>query len=283
MKTTLPAIALGGIFMISPAIGQESGEVLANADDIAPWPEGDAFWDPLSSGGYGPEMVVIPAGSFGMGCVSGAGCRDEEEAVREVTIPRPFAVSKYEVTFEQYDRFAMPTGSVEDEGWGRGGRPVINVSWQDAQDYVRWLSEQTGAEYRLLSEAEWEYAARAGASTAYSWGNRIGSGHANCTGCGGQWDGSRTAPVGSFPANAFGLHDMHGNVWEWVEDCWSTGVGGGRTDGTAWTPNGCSRRVLRGGSWHGAPLTLRSGYRDGDGPEFRYATLGFRVARTLTP
>ena len=168
-------------------------------------------------------MVVIPAGRFRMGCVSGQDCGgDREFPVHEVTIPQAFAVSKYEVTFEDYDRFTYPN-RVDDEGWGRGRRPVINVSWSDAQEYVAWLSRQTGQTYRLLSEAEWEYVARAGSSSLYSWGNDIGSNRANCADldefgtCGDQWE--YTAPVGSFPANAFGVHDMHGNVTEWVEDC----------------------------------------------------------------
>ena len=132
---------------------------------------------------------------------------------------RVFAVSKYEVTFEDYDRFTYPN-RVDDEGWSRGRRPVINVSWNDAQEYVSWLSRQTGQSYRLLSEAEWEYVVRAGSSTAYSWGNDIGPNRANCRDweglgtCGDRWE--YTAPVGSFQANAFGVHDMHGNVFDWV-------------------------------------------------------------------
>ena len=135
---------------------------------------GQSFSDALNSGGQGPEMVVIPAGRFRMGCVSGQGCFESERPVHDVTIPQAFAVSKYEVTFEDYDRFTYPN-RVDDEGWGRGRRPVINVSWDDAQEYVAWLSRQTGQSYRLLSEAEWEYVARAGSSTAYSWGNAIGN------------------------------------------------------------------------------------------------------------
>ena len=165
-----------------------------------------------------------------------------------MTIPRAFAVSKYEVTFEDYDRFTYPN-RVDDNGWGRGARPVINVSWDDAQEYVGWLSGQTGQSYRLLSGSEWEYVARAGTSTAYSWGNAIGSNRANCVGCGSQWDGSQTAPAGSFSANAYGVHDMHGNVWEWVEDCWNGSYAGAPSDGSAWRSGDCSVRVLRGGSW----------------------------------
>ena len=166
---------------------------------------------------YEPEMVEIPGGSFRMGCVSGKDCVDWEHPVHEVRV-EAFELSGYEVTFEEYDRFTEATGRVraEDEGWGRGRRPVINVSWADAVAYTRWLSAETGRRYRLPSEAEWEYAARAGTATAYSWGNGIGRNRANCRGCGSRWDDRQTAPVGSFGPNGWGLHDVHGNVWEWT-------------------------------------------------------------------
>ena len=243
---------------------------------------GATFSDSLSSGGEGPEMVVIPAGSFRMGCVSGQDCFDDERPVHGVTIPQAFAVSIYEVTFEDYDRFTSPN-RVDDEGWGRGRRPVINVSWNDAREYVAWLSRQTGQTYRLLSEAEWEYVARAGSSTAYSWGNGIGSNRANCEGCGSQWDDRQTAPVGSFAANAFGVHDMHGNVWEWVEDCWNASYAGAPSDGSAWRSGDCSQRVLRGGGWSYIPRNLRSADRVRGTTGIRLFSFGFRVARTLTP
>ena len=243
---------------------------------------GESFSDALSSGAQGPEMVVIPAGRFRMGCVSGQDCRDFEQPVHDVTIPRAFAVSKYEVTFEDYDRFTYPN-RVDDNGWGRGARPVINVSWDDAQEYVGWLSGQTGQSYRLLSGSEWEYVARAGTSTAYSWGNAIGSNRANCVGCGSQWDGSQTAPAGSFSANAYGVHDMHGNVFEWVEDCWNFSYAGAPSDGSAWRSGDCSVRVLRGGSWLSYPGLLRSAVRGWLTTGNRDLNDGFRVARTLTP
>ena len=243
---------------------------------------GETFSDTLNSGGQGPEMVVIPAGRFRMGCVSGQECYDNEFPVRDVTIPQAFAVSKYEVTFENYDRFTYPN-RVDDEGWGRGRRPVINVSWDDAQEYVAWLSRQTGQTYRLLSEAEWEYVARAGASTAYSWGNGIGSNRANCEGCGSQWDDDRTAPAGSFSANAFGVHDMHGNVWEWVEDCWNESYAGAPSDGSAWRSGDSDWRVLRGGSWYNYPRNLRSADRNWLTTGHQNLNYGFRVARTLPP
>ena len=231
-----------------------------------------------------PEMVAIPGGSFRMGCVSGLDCRDDEKPVHQVRVAS-FALSKYEVTFEEYDRFTDATGRrrADDEGWGRGRRPVTNVSWEDAVAYTEWLSSQTGERYRLPTEAEWEYAARAGSTTKYSWGNEIGQNRANCGGCGSQWDGEKTAPVGSFSPNAWGLHDLHGNLWEWVQDCWNGSYQGAPADGSAWTRGDCERRVLRGGSWLNSPGGLRAAFR------FWYTTgipvnfFGFRVARTLTP
>ena len=224
--------------------------------------------------------------------------------VHDVTIPQAFAVSKYEVTFEEWDacvagggcegwsmhehRADLRWGPVhpDDEGWGRGNRPVINVSWDHTHAYVEWLSQQTGQTYRLLTEAEWEYVARAGSQTAYSWGDDSGTNRANCYDdrCGDQWE--YTAPVGSFPANAFGVHDMHGNVWEWVEDCWNYSYAGAPSDGSAWTSGECppktQRRVIRGGSWGSDTELLRSASRYYGWTNFEAQSyLGFRVARTL--
>ena len=231
-----------------------------------------------------PEMVVVPAGRFRMGSTSGY---DDERPVHEVTIARPFAVGVYEVTFAEWDACVSDRGCggyrPGDDGWGRGKRPVMNVSWNDAQAYVRWLSEKTGKAYRLLSEAEWEYVARAGTTTNYWWGNDIGRSRANCRGCGSRWDGRQTAPVGSFPTNPFGLHDVHGNVWEWVEDCWNGSYDGAPRDGSAWKSGDCDDRRLRGGSWNDLPRDLRSAYRDGLTSGGRVVIFGFRVARSLTP
>ena len=233
------------------------------------------------------EMVTIAPGSYRMGCVSGRHCEDDETPVHRVNIERPFAMSKHEVTFVQWDACVLGGGCggyrPDDEGWGRGDRPVINVSWDDAQLYVQWLSEQTGHAYRLPTEAEWEYAARARTTTPYSWGNDIGRNLANCDRCGSQWDDKQTAPVGSFPPNAFGLHDMHGNVWEWVLDCRNDTYSGAPTDGSAWLSGDCGQRVSRGGSWYHYPGFLRSANRYGIAPGLRYGSNGFRVARTLTP
>ena len=158
---------------------------------------------------------------------------------------------------------------------------MIGVSWKDAQAYVAWLSEETGEEYRLPSEAEWEYAARAGSTTKYSWGNKIGVNQANCDNdsCGDQWE--YAAPVGSFAPNGFGLYDIHGNVWEWVQDCWNGSYAGAPSDGSAWRTGNCADRLKRGGSWSSPPGNLRAAYRSGS--EYRNSNTGFRVARTLAP
>jgi formylglycine-generating enzyme required for sulfatase activity len=223
-----------------------------------------------------PEMVVIPAGRAFL--ASG----------RDVVIAASFAVGKFAVTFEEWDACVSLGGCShrpEDRGWGiwggwgRGRRPVIDVSWDDAQDYVAWLSKRTGNAYRLLSEAEWEYAAQAG--TGREAKVTPGAGEANCKGCGSRWDGEQTAPVGSFPANAFGLHDMLGNVKEWTADCLSESNIGARSDGSAHTDGDCSRRVLRGGCWRSRPELTRSARHFVCATDVRDDTIGFRVARTL--
>ena len=204
----------------------------------------------------------------------------------KVTIVRPIAVSRYEVTFDEYDLFAGVTGRQlpHDQGWGAGRRPVINVSWEDAVAYADWLSGQTGKRYRLPTEAEWEYAARAGSETAYWWGDEVGDGRANCDGCGSEWDDEKTAPVGSFQANPFGLYDTSGNVWEWVQDCWHENYEGAPTDGSAWEAEGggdVGRRVIRGGSWFNDPRSLRSSLRFGNTLDSRDYLVGFRLAQDL--
>ena len=235
-----------------------------------------------------PQMVVVPSGSFTMGSPSNeAGRYDDEGPQYVVRIEYRLAVGVNEVTFAEWAACVAGGGCggyrPDDEGWGRGNRPVINVSWDDAQSYVSWLSKRTGKSYRLLSESEWEYVARAGSVTAYSWGNEIGRNRANCDGCGSRWDNKKTAPVGAFGANAWGLHDMHGNVWEWMQDCWHASYRGAPADGSAWESGNCSERVLRGGSWGIRPRNLRSAYRVGFAAGERYFSFGFRIARTLTP
>src|SRR5262249_10969294 len=166
--------------------------------------------------------------------------------------------------------------------WGRGEMPVINVSYSDAKQYIGWLSQLTGKEYRFLTEAEWEYAARAGGRSRYSWGDDLGMGHANCDGCGRPWDLQQTAPAGSFKPNALGLYDMHGNLWERVEDSWHETYDGAPTDGSAWLRDGDpSYRVVRGGSWRNDGELVRTAVRVRRNINVRFDTLGFRVARTL--
>jgi formylglycine-generating enzyme required for sulfatase activity len=235
-----------------------------------------------------PEMVVVPAGEFIMGSPADENGHDRnEESQHKVVFTTRFAVSKFEVTFDEWHAcvtYGDCNPHVSDSGWGRGRRPVIDVTWDYAQRFAAWLSRMTGKPYRLLTEAEWEYAARAGTTTAYSWGDEIGEGNADCDGCGSRWDNRQTAPVGSFPANAFGLHDMLGNVAEWVEDCQHDTYDGAPADGSAWMAGGdCSRRVLRGGAWHYAPRDVRSASREWYSTNSRVDHLGFRVARTLTP
>ena len=238
------------------------------------------FRDLLSDNSLGPEMVVIQAGSFRMGDIQDLGT-GFEKPVHTVHIAKPFSIGKHEVTFEEYERFASATGRrlPKDRGWGRIKHPVIHVSWEDAVKYTKWLSQQTGKHYRLPSEAEWEYAARAGTETAYWWGNNIGHNRANCDGCGSRWDHQSTAPVGSFKANPFGLYDTAGNVWEWVQDCRLDSYKGAPADGSASLLGDCPERVFRGGSWNVEPTKLRSAKRTWDGPGLRYSYVGFRIAR----
>jgi formylglycine-generating enzyme required for sulfatase activity len=257
-----------------------SGHVLTVARVLALPPK-----EPFKDCADCPEMVVVPAGEFMMGSPEEEKDHgDDEEPRHKVTIAKPFAVSRFELTFDEWDACAAQgdcDAKVSANGWGRGRQPVISVTWDDAQRYVTWLSRVTGQPYRLLSEAEWEYSARAGSDKAYSWGDEIGKGNANCRGCDSQWDGKQTAPVGSFAANAFGLYDMHGNVHEWVLDCWSDNYVGAPTDGTARTTGDCNRRVVRGGSWTNDPQRLRAANRNWFTTDDRNVNLGFRVGRTL--
>ncbi len=230
-----------------------------------------------------PLMVVIPTGSFAMGSPANEFDRTAGEGPQHrVTIPRSFALSKTEVTFDEWDA-CVAAGACPKavDGWGRGAMPVVDVSWDGAQNYAAWLSQRTGKPYRLPTEAEWEYATRAGTTTRYPWGDEVGSGHANCDGCGGAWT-LQTAPVGSFPPNAFGLFDMQGNVWEWVEDVWHDGFDGAPADGSAWLDGGDPTfRVIRGSSWHNEPELARSAIRFQRHRKVQFDTLGLRVARSM--
>jgi formylglycine-generating enzyme required for sulfatase activity len=237
-----------------------------------------------------PEMVVIPAGSFTMGSPKFEPAHlPSDEPQHTVTFATPFAVSRYELTFSSWDACVTGGGcngyKPPDQDWGRGQQPAINVSWNDAQQYVLWLSQVTRKTYRLLSEAEYEYAARAGATTIFPWGDEIklnGTAMANCNGCGSKWDTQHPAPVGSFPSNGFGLYDMVGNVGAWVADCMHSNYNGAPTDGSAWiTSNSCDVRVIRGSGYGEPTFKSRSAQRIFNAPGGRYVDLGFRVARAL--
>jgi formylglycine-generating enzyme required for sulfatase activity len=234
-----------------------------------------------------PEMVVVPAGSF----VMGSPANEEERPQHDVTIRQPFALGKFEVTYENWQACVAHGGCSFFSGgalWADQKEPAVSMSWNGAKEYVAWLSKLTGKPYRLPSEAEWEYAARAGTQTAYSWGDKIGEGNANCWVCGSKWD-RKLAPVGSFAPNAFGLHDMHGNVWEWVEDCDNHNYDGAPSDGSAWTVDmmrpqrsDCVYRVNRGGAYNNDSRLLRSANRSYHSPETTFNNMGFRIARTLS-
>jgi formylglycine-generating enzyme required for sulfatase activity len=211
-----------------------------------------------------------------------------------VTIAYSFAVGRYDVTFAEWDACVADGGCngyrPEDQGWGRGRRPVINVNWHDAQAYAQWLSRKTGQSYRLPSEAEWEYAARAGTTTAFWWGSTITPDQANYDGNYAYNNGAKgvyrqkTVEVGSFKPNPFGLYDTSGNVWQWVEDPWHGNYQGAPADGSTRITGGRnSARVVRGGSWYSLPCGLRSANRNWGAPDIRLNIIGFRVARTLPP
>ena len=240
-----------------------------------PFAPGQVFSDRLQNGSSGPEMVVIPAGRFRMGDIQGGGY-DNEKPVHRVNVDQ-FAMGKYEVTFAEYDAFAEATNRTkpDDEGWGRGNRPVINVFWHDAIAYAEWLSQQTGQTYRLPTEAEWEYAARAGTETKYWWGNEIGSNKANCWNCGDHFE--YTSPVGSFAANPFGLYDTVGNVWEWTCSEFESKYSG--KEKNCISKNHARRLVIRGGSWNIEARLVRAAYRLRLSHDDRYYNVGFRLAR----
>ena len=270
---------------------------------------GDVFRDCKNC----PQMVVVPAGDYMMGSPSSEESRDDEESPRHrVTISKPFAVGKYEVTRGEFREFVSDTGHSSGRGcsywtgkeWTKSDAhswrnprfaqdeddPVVCVDWNDAKAYVKWLSGKTGHQYRLLSESEWEYVARAGTTGPFHFGRTISTDQANYYGRVVYGSGrkgvyrQKTVSVGSFPSNGYGLHDVHGNVWEWVEDCWHDSYVGAPTNGRAWTTEGyCSRYVLRGGSWFDEPRNVRAATRFWNFPGNRYSKDGFRVARTLTP
>ena len=266
-------------------------------DALALLAEAEALTLPIE-----PEMVTIPAGRFRMGCVHGdpsmrryrrhgynkKGCPPSALPAREVTIAASFAMAKHEVTKEEYRRFVNATGRDASRREDPDERTPIRVSWDIAAAYAKWLSDTTGKHYRLPSEAEWEYAARAGTTTRYSWGNKLVANRANCWSCGSRWDkGDRMAPVGSFAPNPWGLHDMHGNASEWVRDCGnytrafddSHGYAGAPDDGSAREGHSCEKRAHRGGYSISKPMGITSWKRDFDSPE--HLAAGIRLVRDL--
>jgi formylglycine-generating enzyme required for sulfatase activity len=256
----------------SPA-GAKAPERVAAGGSI-PEP-GEVFRDCPECG----EVVVVPSGEFEMGAAD----TPFEKPVHRVTIGRPFAIGRREVTFDEWDQCVAAAGCSfrgDDHGWGRGNRPILDISWDDAKMFVRWLAQKTGKPYRLPSEAEWEYAARAGTTTAFWWGRDVGDRRANCEDCGGP-PARMTLPAGSFRPNAFGLFDTAGNVAEWVEDCWNDTYKGAPRDGSPWTSGQCNLRVLRGGSFASKATAIRSAARFRYDEDVRYYANGFRVARDL--
>jgi formylglycine-generating enzyme required for sulfatase activity len=236
-------------------------------------------------------MVVVPAGSFMMGSPASEKQRGREGPQRIVTFSKPSAVGKFAVTFDEWDACVADGGCDGhrpfDQHLGRAKRPVVNVSWDDAKAYLTWLSHRTGKSYRLLSEAEREYVTRAGTTAPFWWGNSIFPNQANYNGLytydGGSMGEYRrqAVPVDSFKPNPWGLYQVHGNVWEWTEDCWNESYAGAPTNGSAWTDGDCGRRAVRGGAWFNEPYALRSANRADRVTTKREAGYGFRVARSL--
>ena len=235
-----------------------------------------SIWSGLESG-----MVEIPGGSFQMGCSHGdSRCYPHERDPHKVTV-EPFRMGRYEVTQAQWQA-VMDENPSNFKGDER--RPVEQVSWNDVQTFLGRLNANfiLIKPYRLPSEAEWEYAARAGTPTPYWWGKNLGKGNANCYDCGGRQDNQETAPVGSFKPNAFGLYDTVGNVREWVQDCWHDSYADAPSDGSAWGSDSCTAgRVLRGGSWGFVARLVRVSYRYRDSPDYRYGRLALRLAQDL--
>jgi formylglycine-generating enzyme required for sulfatase activity len=254
------------------------------------WKPGDEFKECPAC----PRMVVMPSGAFVMGSPDDEPLRDSDEGPQHwVTIRRLFAVGKFTITFDEWDVCKADGGCnrepPEDEGWGRGMRPVIHVNWTDAKAYVTWLSRKTGKAYRLLSEAEREYVTRAGTKTPFWFGKSISLDQANFGGIDAYTDSTsgfrkQSVPVDSFQSNPWGLYQVHGNIREWTEDCYNDSYQGAPRDGSPWLRGNCNQRVLRNGSWINKSALLRSAFRGTISTnEVHSATIGFRVARTLTP
>ncbi|MCP4128620.1 MAG: SUMF1/EgtB/PvdO family nonheme iron enzyme, partial [Gammaproteobacteria bacterium] len=265
----------------APSVIADAKPISAPEEATAEGAEQEPVWSMLTDIEFGPAMVRLKGGSFTMGSNTNQVSGDEWPA-HAISISA-FAISREEVTFDEYDRFAQATGHrlPNDEGWGRGKRPVINVSWDDAVAYAEWLSERTGKNYRLPTESEWEFAIRGGSDSPYWWGYQVENARANCFDCGSQWDRGSSAPVGSFPPNNFGLHDMAGNVREWVQDCYHPNYSGAPADGSAWLDPGCAVRVVRGGAYNKTSDSMRSSWRGYFKQDTRLSVAGFRVVREL--
>jgi formylglycine-generating enzyme required for sulfatase activity len=262
--------------MVQGQVGPEAprNDVIFIAGQAAPEP-GETFRDCPDC----TEMVVVPSGEFDMGS------RDApfESPPHHVTISRPFAIARRETTFSEWDA-CVADGACkykpDDHGWGRGNQPLIDVSWEDAKVFVVWLTRKTGRTYRLPSEAEWEYSARAGTTSKFWWGNDVGKSKANCDGCG-DTPLRKPMPAGSFRPNGFGLYDTSGNAYEWVEDCWNDTYANAPQDGSAWKTGQCSQRVLRGGSFANKIDAATSAARFRYDVDVRYYANGFRVVRDI--
>lgn len=261
-----------------PTVSEEAKPV---ATKLEPPRALEVYQDNLARGGLGPVMIKLSEGSFMMGAKGSSPYQDELPS-HEVKL-QSFSISRFEITFEDFDVFAESTNLAlpKDNGWGRGKQPVINVTWEEAVDYTKWLSQQTGHQYRLPSEREWEYAAGGGKDTLYWWGNELGRNRANCAVCGSQWDNQQPSPVGSFQPNPLGLNDTIGNVLEWTVDCFRSNYINAPTTGNLWQGGSedCSRRVARSGSFRSYENALRTTKRNNYSPRTRLDTVGFRVVR----
>lgn len=250
--------------------------LLSGCAVFSPTPD---YVDPTS----GMQFVHVPGGPFQMGAADGV--KDRELPVHTVTI-EAFSVGMYEVTFDQYDRFCKATSRnrPDDFDWGRENRPVINVSWVDAIEYAEWLSKETGLDFNLPSESEWEYFARAGTTTPFWNGETLPKGSANCRNCGSEWDSKQSAPVGSFRPNPWGIYDTAGNVLEWTLDSYLDSYNGAPTDNRAWLDGTNENKVIRGGSWEDMKPFVKTSSRDWAKKDYKSGNIGFRlVVKGLAP
>ncbi|WP_414691563.1 formylglycine-generating enzyme family protein [Noviherbaspirillum sp.] len=261
-----------------PPAPKEEPPVAAPAEPVPDKPPPKAASGEVRDCPTCPVLVSLPSGAFTMGANSGD---PTERPAHRVSIGTPFAIGKYEVTVDQWNACAEGGGCPRLTSKNPGNTPVRDVSWEDAQAYVKWLSASTGKSYRLPSEAEWEYAARGGTSGRFWWGEQMRPGNANCKDCGDPWSADGPAKVGSFAPNPYGLHDVNGSVWEWVADCWHNSYKGAPGDGRAWDAPGCRERVIRGGSWRDGASYMPSSTRFKYGASVRHSQNGFRVARDM--